>query len=284
MWRWPSGRWPEPMNSACIQGRPARPASSGCSSSAQSSSDRPTARRSRSAMALHRTVQRQRQHGGGLQQEQRRDVAGQPVDRRQPLPQEGPGRDRPAQGQCGQARRAPQRGPARRRRAPPSPARPAQPARCRPAAARTPGSATRTAASRCAARTSGSPTAGSSTSRSTRRSPWAHSAATSRAMRLRSAASGMRAARRGHVLPQVRHLAGGRDRAGHGRVADHELQRHLRPMFAADLRGPARQAVARQLLQQRAFAEGPVDDDADAALLRQRQQAAARPRGPAGCS
>ena len=147
-----------------------------------------------------------------------------------------------------------------------------------PAAARAratrPGCAVRTAASRRAARTSGSRRAGRSTTRSSggprlrrasqRRDVGGHAGAQGRV--------GQAALRRAHVLAQVRHLAGGRDGTGHGRMRDHELQGHLGPAVAVDLGRPPRQAVALQRVEQRALAEGSVDDDGNATFLRQRQQ------------
>ena len=56
-------------------------------------------------------------------------------------------------------------------------------------------------------------------------------------------------------------------------MRDHELQRHLGPAVAVDLGGPARQPMAPQHIEQPPFAERAVDDDGDAPLLRQRQDA-----------
>jgi hypothetical protein len=56
-------------------------------------------------------------------------------------------------------------------------------------------------------------------------------------------------------------------------VRDDEFEQELRPVRAADLRREGRQRVTLDLPDQRTLAERPVDDHADAALARQRQDA-----------
>ena len=78
---------------------------------------------------------------------------------------------------------------------------------------------------------------------------------------------------RPRVVAHVLGPAGAGDGAGHRRMAQHELEQHLRPARAADLAGPGGQRLARRLAQQPAAAERLVDDHRDAALRRERQQA-----------
>ena len=54
-------------------------------------------------------------------------------------------------------------------------------------------------------------------------------------------------------------------------MGDDKLANDLRPARAADLRGLAGQRMTLDLPEQLAFAKRPVDDDADAAVPRQRK-------------
>src|SRR5690606_1836472 len=84
---------------------------------------------------------------------------------------------------------------------------------------------------------------------------------------------GKRLGGRGDVLADVVDARRRRDDAGDGRVRDDELQEKLRPARAADLGGPWREGVPLEPADERALPEGPVDDDADPPLLRERQDA-----------
>src|SRR5262245_33293571 len=124
----------------------------------------------------------------------------------------------------------------------------------------------RTAGSRCAARTSGSPTASRSTIR------------TSELLDVRDHAGAHRRIRQlavggGQVLANMIDARGGGDRASHGRVRNDEFEDDLCPARAADLRRPAWQRMALQLPRQLALAKRAVDDDGDAAIFCQRQNA-----------
>ena len=78
------------------------------------------------------------------------------------------------------------------------------------------------------------------------------------------------------VPRHVRRLTGAGDDAGHGRVREDELQGKLRPARAAEVRREAWQGKPAQPPDERAHAEGPVDQHGDAAIRRERQQAPRR--------
>src|SRR5262245_13072499 len=67
----------------------------------------------------------------------------------------------------------------------------------------------------------------------------------------------------------VAHVLGPRragDHAGDGGMAQDVLEEELAPACAVELRGPLGQRLAADLGEERAAAEGPVDQDGDAAL------------------
>jgi hypothetical protein len=81
------------------------------------------------------------------------------------------------------------------------------------------------------------------------------------------------------VVDHVRGIARAGAGHGHRRVRDHELEHELRPGVRVELGGPLRQRAVADPLPHPAAAEGQVDQHADPAVLREREDHAPRPRG-----
>src|SRR5262249_16450946 len=121
----------------------------------------------------------------------------------------------------------------------------------------------RTGGNRCVAKTAGSPTANRSTIPTSELLDTGDHTGAHRLVRQQPGGGG-------HVFPYMIDAGGRRDGAGHHRMRDDEFENDLRPPPATDLCGPPGQGMALDLSEQLAFAKWPVDDHADAAVPRQR--------------
>src|SRR5215475_5446134 len=79
------------------------------------------------------------------------------------------------------------------------------------------------------------------------------------------------------VVVEVLGLAGGRNDAGDGGMAEDPLEKELAPARAPEVRRPRRERPAAHALEQRTPGEGAIHEYGDAAIARQRQDSSLGP-------
>ena len=71
-----------------------------------------------------------------------------------------------------------------------------------------------------------------------------------------------------HILHHMVYLRRGRNGAGNRRMREDKLQEKSRPGIGAELCGPVRHWMTRDMLERAAPPEGPVDNDGNALVRR----------------